>query len=110
MLKSRAAESLDDPPLPPSKPAESKLVRDEWMLLPPSAPILPSDSSSSKLKMPAGNESLTEDYGDPVANGRTLGGGVDFFSSLGTERKKKPKEDKVDDKVGYCASSSSTVY
>ena len=69
------------------------------MLLPPSIPTAPAEPSSSKLMMPTGNESLTEDYGDPVENGRTMGGGVDFFSGLGTERKKKPKENKVDEKV-----------
>lgn len=100
-LKSRAVELPDDPPLPPSKPTESKLVRDEWMLLPPSAPSVPSEPSSSRLTMPTGNDSLTEDYGDLAENGRTLGGGVDFFSSLGTERRRKPKEEKVDDKVRF---------
>lgn len=67
------------------------------MLLPPSkvsAP--PPEPSSSKLQMPTGNESFTEDYGEPVQNMRNMGGGVDFFSSLGTERQKKKKEDKPD--------------
>ena len=42
------------------------------------------------------DQSLTEDYGDIESDKRTLGGGVDFFSSLGTERKKKPRENKPD--------------
>lgn len=39
------------------------------------------------------DESLTEDYGEPSSNARSDTGGVDFFSSLGTERHKKPKVD-----------------
>ena len=71
------------------------------MLLPPSSVSVPtSDSGTSKLQLPTGNESLTEDYGEPAQNTRTMGGGVDFFSSLGTERKKKQREEKPDpDKV-----------
>ncbi|KAI5122459.1 hypothetical protein M0805_008770 [Coniferiporia weirii] len=106
-LTSHATASPNDPPLPKTRPAESKLVRDEWMMLPPSAvsvpaPDLPSASasapgpSSSRLQIPTGTESLTEDYGEPVQNTRTMGGGVDFFSSLGTERKKKIREDRPD--------------
>ncbi len=42
-----------------------------------------------------------EDYGEEEGDGRTLGGGVDFFSSLGTARPKKEKPMKADpDKVG----------
>lgn len=49
---------------------------------------------------------LTEGYGDE-AGARTLGGGVDFFSDLGIEKKKKdPNENKPDpSKVSsYCIS------
>ena len=101
-LKTSVEVSKDVPPLPPSLPAESKLVRDEWMLLPPSAASSSRpEPSSSKLQIPTGNESLTEDYGEPAENLRNMSGGVDFFSGLGTERKKKPKEDKPDpEKVG----------
>ncbi|KAL5520023.1 hypothetical protein ACEPAG_1683 [Sanghuangporus baumii] len=96
-LKTHATASPDDPPLPPSLPAETKLVRDEWMLLPPSLVNVPTaESSSSKLQIPTGNESLTEDYGEPAQNARAMGGGVDFFSSLGTERKRKQREEKPD--------------
>ncbi|KAG8964651.1 hypothetical protein FRC03_001493 [Tulasnella sp. 419] len=82
--------------LPPPVTAESKLQRDEWMLLPeakPTANVIPSVSSRLLNTL---DQSLTEDYGEPEGDKRTLGGGVDFFSSLGTERKKKPKEDKPD--------------
>ena len=96
-LKTHAYASPDDPPLPPSIPAETKLVRDEWMLLPPSTVSAPvEERRTSKLQIPTGNESLTEDYGEPAENSRTLGGGVDFFSGLGTERKRKQKEDRPD--------------
>jgi hypothetical protein len=46
------------------------------------------------------DESLTEGYGEPSTSARTLGGGIDFFSSLGKERERKPKPDLPDpDKV-----------
>lgn len=96
-LKTHAEASPDDPPLPHSRPTESKLVRDEWMMLPPSNVTAPApEPSSSKLQIPTGNESLTEDYGEPAQDSRSMSGGVDFFSSLGTERQKKKKEDKPD--------------
>lgn len=43
------------------------------------------------------DDSFTEDYGEIFRDSRTASGGVDFFSSLGTERKKisKPILDKV---------------
>ena len=69
------------------------------MLMPPSEITVPSTSSRA-LDDTTGSESLTEGYGEPVQNSRTLGGGVDFFSSLGTEKKKKQQEEKPDpDKV-----------
>jgi hypothetical protein len=40
---------------------------------------------------------FTEGYGDEEPSNRTLSGGVDFFSSLGTEHKRKdPNADKPD--------------
>ena len=69
------------------------------MLMPPSDITVPSTFSRA-LDDTAGSESLTEGYGELVQNSRTLGGGVDFFSSLGTEKKKKQQEEKPDpDKV-----------
>ena len=44
-------------------------------------------------RLEGGNESLTEGYGEQSAGARALGGGVDFFSSLGKERERKPKPD-----------------
>lgn len=72
------------------------------MLLPPSIPTVPSSSSDhpppakKRIIVPDPNEdSLTEDYGES-SGARALGGGIDFFSGLGTERKKKQKEDRPD--------------
>ena len=40
---------------------------------------------------------MTDGYGDEESSNRTLGGGVDFFSGLGSEHKRKdPNEDKPD--------------
>lgn len=70
------------------------------MLLPEADPVMFMETSRSAEKLASLSQSMTEDYGDAEAGRRTLGGGIDFFSSLGTERKKKPKEEKPDpDKV-----------
>jgi hypothetical protein len=54
---------------------------------------LDSDSHPVKLTGTTGPESLTEGYGDNAASSRTLGGDIDFFSTIGTERKRnKPSE------------------
>ncbi|KAG8908410.1 hypothetical protein FRB99_006615 [Tulasnella sp. 403] len=83
--------------LPPALSTESKLQRDEWMLLPEAEPIVPDVGSSKRARMlESVNEGLTEDYGEPQANKRGLGGEIDFFSSLGQERQKKPKVEKPD--------------
>ncbi|KAK7056976.1 Pre-mRNA-splicing factor cwf19 [Paramarasmius palmivorus] len=77
--------------------SESTLKRDEWMLAPTTSTSSNiSTSASSHLKIPTGDESLTEDYGELSQGRRTLSGDVDFFSSLGTEVKKKPRTDKPD--------------
>ena len=40
---------------------------------------------------------MTDGYGDEEESNRTLSGGVDFFSALGTEHKRKdPNEGKAD--------------
>ncbi|KAG6897766.1 hypothetical protein C0992_011435 [Termitomyces sp. T32_za158] len=74
-LTSSAIAGPSDPMLPSNTNTETPLQRDEWMLLPLTAPILPAEDER-KAEMGAG----------------TLGGGVDFFSSLGTDRKKKRPE------------------
>ena len=57
----------------------------------------PVGSSASPVvrdpRLEGSNESLTEDYGEQANGSRTLGGGIDFFSSLGKERERKPKPD-----------------
>lgn len=71
-------------------------------MLPPSATSIPESSrpnASSRIShmdVDAGQESYTEDYGEAPSNSRTGAGGVDFFSSLGTEKKKAPRPDKPD--------------
>jgi hypothetical protein len=76
------------------------------MLMPTSAPATPADvqyqpkSHERPLALPTNDDSFTEDYGELSRDSRTTSGGVDFFSSLGTERKKnskplKPNPDKV---------------
>jgi len=50
--------------------------------------------SHGRSAPPLTNDSFTEDYGEPSGDSRTTSGGVDFFSSLGTERKKNPKPEK----------------
>lgn len=57
--------------------------------------------STFGLKDPAARvtagDDLTDGYGEGSGGGRTPGGGVDFFGSLGTERKRKdPNEGKPD--------------
>jgi hypothetical protein len=64
----------------------------------------PVGSSASPVfrdpRLEGGGESLTEGYGEQSTSTRSLGGGVDFFSSLGKERERKPKPDLPDpDKV-----------
>lgn len=70
------------------------MKRDEWMLLPHSEPTLPRETPA--VRKLAVDESLTEEYGEPSDGSRTLGGGVDFFSTLGTEVQKKPRPAKPD--------------
>lgn len=102
-LTSNATESPQNaPPLPRLLSAESKLKRDDWMLE-PEIPVVDNPSSQSHSKpriVPPDEEmSLTEEYGDLEQSKRTLGGGVDFFSSLGTEHKKKRPEKPDPNKV-----------
>lgn len=64
------------------------LKRDAWMLEPTAPPTIPNLSTRTG-EAPEQDESLTDGYGDAPASNRTMGGTVDFFSSLGTEHKKK---------------------
>lgn len=74
--------------------SETKLVRDEWMTLPTSRPAVP--RSSPPVTHASQRDSFTEGYGEAEENPRTLTGEVDFFSNLGTERKRKQPKDRID--------------
>lgn len=72
------------------------------LLLPSDAPVPSSSSRPLVQQFPTGDDSYTDGYAESSVSGRTLGGAVDFFSSLGTEKKRKPRPDKPDpDKVLY---------
>ena len=82
-----------DAPLPPATTAGThRRERDSWMLDPGSI------ATTSTVPMPTrdvprnagtGTRDLTDGYGEQESDGRILDGGVDFFSSLGTEHKRK---------------------
>ncbi|KAJ7288487.1 CwfJ C-terminus 1-domain-containing protein-like protein [Mycena rebaudengoi] len=94
-LTSSALPNASGPALPHVASTETPLQRDDWMLLPPSAPVMPV-MTPPRMQLPSGDDSLTEDYGESSQGQRTLGGGVDFFSSLGTDIKKKPRSNRPD--------------
>ncbi|KAJ7758575.1 CwfJ C-terminus 1-domain-containing protein-like protein [Mycena maculata] len=94
-LTSSALPNRSGPPLPNAASTETALKRDDWMLLPPSEPVLPA-LTPRRIQPPSGDESFTEEYGESNEDQRTLGGGVDFFSSLGMDIKKKPRTDRPD--------------
>lgn len=65
------------------------LKRDDWMLFPETGTL-----KSKPLD-------VTEGYDEPSSSHR-MEGGTDFFSSLGTEKKKPPRPERPDpDKVIY---------
>jgi len=72
------------------------------MLLDPSTPVLPPDARQQRSRISNDEDSYMEDYGEPAGDSRTLGGGVDFFSGLGTERKKPPRPDRPDPEKVRC--------
>ncbi|PVF95016.1 hypothetical protein CPB86DRAFT_607813 [Serendipita vermifera] len=90
-LKSTANVSSNDPPLPTGIATESKPQREEWMTLEPSQPVLPTGTPPLHSLR---SDSPTEGYGEKSGNNRTVSGHVDFFSSLGTEHRKKEPKDK----------------
>jgi len=85
------AEVYRSEPDPITK-SRTKLQRDEWMLLPPSIPSVPLSGPVSQPFTNNNDKPLTEDYGESLSNARTISGGVDFFSSLGTAHKKNQPE------------------
>ncbi|KAF8635918.1 hypothetical protein AX15_000095 [Amanita polypyramis BW_CC] len=68
----------------------SELKRDEWMLELSKDEDLRHKNSLPRLAQ--NDDPMTEGYGDPAVDVRTTSGGVDFFSSLGTERKRRPAQ------------------
>lgn len=105
-LKLRASAedgpSLED--LPQSESTESKLKRDDWML----ELLKGGDRGLSRLAQ--NEDALTEDYGEPSTSARTMSGGVDFFSSLGTEHKRrKPHSDRPDPDKARCSAFCTTT-
>ncbi|KZO92712.1 hypothetical protein CALVIDRAFT_301645 [Calocera viscosa TUFC12733] len=86
------------PPAPlPHSTASSSSQREAWMLPPPSyqstKPVVPSPLSAHPVEAELETtdaSGMTEGYEEEGGSGRTVDGGVDFFSGLGTERKKKP--------------------
>ena len=64
------------------------------MTLPTSRPVVP--RSSPPVTHASQHDSFTEGYGDAEGGGRTLNGEIDFFSNMGTERKRKQPKDRID--------------
>ena len=107
-LQSHASEPAAAP-LPETTASGSQTrERDSWMLEPTiSAPPAISNpfterSTPKSAGLPSGrsqpiSDDMTDGYGEEVSSGRTLDGGVDFFSALGSEHKRKdPNDDKPD--------------
>lgn len=114
-LTSRAVELPGDPPPPKSVATETTLQRDEWMLEPPAPTTIPDlgKRTGGDVEMrDVLDESLTDGYGEPSSSNRGMGGTVDFFTSLGTEhRKKQPQPDPtaqvcslLNSSLPYCSS------
>jgi hypothetical protein len=109
-LQSHASEpaeaALPDSTASGSQPRE----RDSWMLEPTiSAPPVISNpfterNTPKSAGLPSGrsqpiemSNDMTDGYGEEESSNRTLNGGVDFFSALGSEhRRKDPNDDKPD--------------
>jgi hypothetical protein len=91
-IRSTANVMDDDPALPRATTTESKQQREEWMLLQPSAPVVP--LPTPPLHSLDHGDTLTDGYGERTTGNRTMSGEVDFFSSLGTEHRKKDVTDK----------------
>lgn len=90
-LTSRAHSKPEDPSPPKAVVAESSLKRDDWMLEPSTSSV--ESPAMSRHQLEGGDEALTDGYGEPSTSARTLGGGIDFFASLGKEKERKPKPD-----------------
>jgi len=98
-LTSSAIAGPSDPKQPPNLSTETPLKRDDWMLLPPTAPSIPSEIRKDTQVT---DGSMTDDYGEAFGGQRTLGGGIDFFSTLGTDVRKKPRPERPDPNQVSC--------
>lgn len=86
-LTSRAFAVESDPPLPSSCLTETRIERDEWMLMPRAQPVASASSTTASLPNHEDGQDLKRSGGD-------------FFSSIGTERKRKERPERPDpDKV-----------
>lgn len=80
------------------------------MLLEPTATTIPARSPPLH-SLRQGGDSLTEEYGETEQSGRTATGGVDFFSSIGTEHRPKKKTDILEsEKVSKRTNAVGTEY
>jgi hypothetical protein len=58
---------------------------------------IPKSAGMPSGRMQTMSNDMTDGYGEEASAGRTLDGGVDFFSALGSEHKRKdPNADKPD--------------
>lgn len=58
---------------------------------------LPKSAGAASARSQAVSSDMTDGYGEDESSNRNLGGGVDFFSALGTEHQRKdPKDDQPD--------------
>ncbi|KAF8895271.1 CwfJ C-terminus 1-domain-containing protein-like protein [Infundibulicybe gibba] len=88
LTSSAATGSSKSSQNPPHVSPQIGLKRDDWMMEPPMAPPNRDIDASRPHRTVPNDSSLTDDYGEPESS-RPLGGDVDFFSSLGTDVKKK---------------------
>ncbi|KAF8073627.1 CwfJ C-terminus 1-domain-containing protein-like protein [Lyophyllum atratum] len=93
LLTSKAVTDPSGVKLPPNLSTETPIKRDEWMMLPAAAPAIPPEA---RREIELNDVSMTDNYGEPSNSSRSLGGSVDFFSSLGTDIKRKPRPERPD--------------
>ncbi|KAI0075064.1 hypothetical protein K474DRAFT_1664650 [Panus rudis PR-1116 ss-1] len=94
-LKSRSEALPGDPPLPPATKTETSLKRDEWMLDPVIAPTVPDVSSRLAPGTPGEDEEMEVETTNTSDASKPIHTTTDFFSSLGTEHRKKPPIEKT---------------
>ncbi|PSS06844.1 hypothetical protein PHLCEN_2v3563 [Hermanssonia centrifuga] len=100
-LTSRATSLPTDPSLPPPVASETRVQRDDWMLEPTTTPPIRDIAQPKRTGIPEVEDSLTDGYGEPSHDVRSASGGVDFFSSLGTERRRKPPPKLEEPKISH---------